>query len=306
MAYILSGSEGGFTTVTGDVFYTGLFGTSLGAGLVTGNAWTLAVSSQSHDITPLNATNIKSLSGLRNYGASIAGFVYAIPRVGNAGVVTISNPTYYTTNARAWSITLEPYNVHDITVFNGSDPSAGPTWRSFRPDSILRWSGSYTCGTDDTTILRTGGSGTEPIQAPSITDDTATTDLSNISLTYGDSATDEAFAGEVQVTGFQKSTRRGEKNEVTFSFVGSGPLTATGTNLLFTGSGISTNTVLAPVWSGNGTAPLVARFYDKTAATARYYATADMFWRRFTISCEVGQPVTYSMEFVGSGALTSN
>lgn len=306
MARIVQGTESSFTTVTGDVFWTGLFGVNNAAGLVTVSGYTLSINSETHDVTPLNAINMKSLSGLRSYNASVAGFGYAIPRLGNAGIVTMANPTFYTTNARAWTLSIEPYAVHDVTSFHATTPGSGPTWRSFMPDLGFRWSGTYTCGIDDTTIVRTGGSGTEPIQAPSITDDTASTDLSNITLIYGDSSTDESFTGEVQVTGYPVVARRGEKLEATFSFVGSGPLTAAGTNCLFTGSRISTGNVLGPVWGGNGSAPLVARFYEKASSTTRYYETADMFDRRFTIGAEVGRPIAYSMDLVGSGVLTSN
>lgn len=302
MAYPLVGNEGDFTISTGDAFYTGIFGTSLGAGLVKRFSWTLNVSSETHDITPLSATYIKSLSGLRSYAATFAGTAFNIPRIGNQGLVAMASPAYYTTNARAWTLVLEPAAVHDITNFNAT----APTWRSFRPDTVLRWSGSYTCDVDSAAQIRTGGSGTEPIQAPNITDDTSGTDLSNITLTYGDSATDETFSGEVQVTGVSMGAVRGTKQSATINFVGSGALAAAGTNLLFTGSGISGGNVTAPVWSGNGSAALVARFYEKTTATVLYHETADMFWRRMVISCEVGQPVSLAMDFVGSGALTVN
>lgn len=305
MAYILSGSEGGFTISSGEAFYTALFGTALGAGLVTANQWTLAISSESKDITPLNATNFKALSGLRSYVASVSGFVYAIPRVGNVGLVQSASPAFYVTNARAWSIVMEPYAVHPHTSFHASVPASGPTWRSFRPDSILRWSGSHTCGVDTTTVMRTGASGTEPIQAPSITDDSATVDFTNLTLTYGDSAADESFSGAAQIVGGERTVRTGQRSDVVYNWVGSGPLAAAGTNILFTSAGISAGKVVAPYWGGLGT-PLVAQFYDKTSATTRYYETVDMFWRRFAIICEVDQPVRYQMDFIGSGALTVN
>lgn len=306
MAYILSGSESDVTAVTGDTFYTALLGTSLGAGLIARYQWALGIVSESAAVTPLNATNFKALSGLRSYSASLRGNTYAIPRIGNHGLVSFATPTFYCTNPRAWSLTLEPLAVMDTTSLVGA--VSGPTWRTFRPDSILRWSGTATFGVDSATPIRTGSSGTEPIQAPNITDDTATTDLTDVTLVYGDSASDETFTGECQILGYSSGGAPGQKQEITVSFAGSGPLTATGTNNLFTGGGISTDTVLAPPFVGNGSASaaLVARFYQKTSATALYYATADMFWRRITIGCEVGSPNSIAIDFQGSGALTSN
>lgn len=304
MAYILSGSEGSFSITSGDGFYTGF----LAACSI--NAWSMVINSESHDVTPLggagaNGPAATTLSGLRSYAASLSGFVYAIPRVGNQGLVAIANPAYYTTNARAWSLTLRPYTVHDITKYIGTVGN-GPTWREFRPDPLLTWSGSYTAGVDSSTVINTAGSGTEPIQSPSLTAlDTGAGGLQDITLTYGDSGTDEAFSGAAQITGASVPVVRGGKTESTFSFIGSGPLGAVGTNNLFTSSGISSGKVVAPIWGQNGSAtPLVAKF--STLIGSRYFQTVDMFWTRITISCEVGSPVTFSMDLLGSGALTSN
>lgn len=306
MAYPVMGEEGSFTTVTGDTFYTALFGTNNGTGLVTVNSSTLNIQSSSKDVTALNSTNLKTLSGLRSYNASVSGFAYAIPRIGNLGLVTCLTPTFYTSNAFAWTLNLEPYAISETTSYDASTPGSGPTWRTFRPSKILRWSGTFSTRFDSSALVRTGTTGTEPIQAPSITDDTATTDLTNITLTYGDSAADESFTGEVQITGYSVPVVRGNLIEMTFGFVGSGPLTATGTNCLFTGGGISTNTVLAPVWGDGVATSLVARFYEKVAATTKYHETADMFWTRIGIAARVDEPVAFSMDFQGNGALTVN
>ena len=300
MSYPIVGGEGSVSVQAGDSFYSNLFS------LMTIQSSTLSISSEVRDVTPLSTSFAKTLTGLRSWAMQINGFLYAVPRLGNAALVASTGPVFYVTNPRSWQLTIEPFAVHDITTDRVLVGDTIPTWRIFRADNIVMARGAYTCLHDSATPIRTGASGTEPIQAPSITDDTSGTDLTQFTFTYGDSATDESIAFEAAVTGYPVPITRGVKNESVFGVVSSSTITAAGTNSIF-GSG----SIAAPISTTNGSTSTALQLRMSTLGSTRYFEVdtangGDAFWRRITIGpVEPGEPVAITMEIQGSGPIKS-
>lgn len=228
--------------------------------------FTLNMEAPTEDVTPFNGSGVtftSNIPNIRSWSGSITTrFTTAL--IGSSGLVTFGSG--YTANTRAWTLDLTN-DAKDTTVFNGS----GVTYRTFVP-GLLSWGGTYETYVDNTTALVFPGA-------------------SAASATFKlveDGATDRTLAGNIIASSVPVTVQVGELPTATFTYVGSGTLTAAGSANFF-----PSGAIVAPE-----TGSLVLQSY-----TSRTY-TGDAFFTSVSISCAVDGVITATINFQGTGALT--
>jgi hypothetical protein len=285
MTYVLEGAEGTVTSWGVAGFYNTLLSKLMP------NRATLNILADQPVTTQLGAFVQAAIPGLRSFEGSISSMVKfgtGGGRLGNVGLMTWSAGGY-TTHAYSWDLTIESIGVHDVT--NLAAAGSGPTWRAFRPSS-LRATGTYRARVDDLTA----------IVAPHASDLAGV--LPTFTLKFGDEASDDTIVftgGTTGIGGIIGSARInqavGEPTTVEYDFVASGAITPDGTSNPLGTSALSTG----PLWSqGGATANTLLTL---TAGTGRTYV-GDAFYKSIRIHCEVGEPVSFEVDFQGNGALT--
>ncbi len=232
--------------------------------------------------------------GLRTSSASLSGFLYSTPVVGNAGLVSLgggAGATQYLTHLHGWEFTIEPINVHDWTHFDQTDlnPNATgtPTTTFHRPDKALRWFGSYEAYVDNSTDL-------EPPLAVAGVQAATLTLVANTAA-----ASDDQFQGAGFVEGLAGTARRGDLQTATYAFRGSNVLSAIGTNNPFLTAG-GTHAFTTPIWHEGAALPNAATELTLTAISGKTYLM-DVFWRRIRVACRVGSLVTIDVDLQING-----
>ncbi|MAH51238.1 hypothetical protein CMI37_35805 [Candidatus Pacearchaeota archaeon] len=119
---------------------------------------------------------------------------------GDTGTVTLVNG--YVANVRNWTLNIVA-DEHDITDF-----SSTTAWTEYMT-GLKRWSGSYECFLDDTTVLVLPGYGTGGGGAAMV-------------LT---SSTGRTFSGDAVVTAADVTVNPADPNVCTVNFRGTGALT---------------------------------------------------------------------------------
>ena len=257
---------------------TGTFYPNLMAKLTQRSA-TIAITGDDPEVSALGADVLAYIPGMREWEANITGFVFATPRLGNVGTITVNSGSGYTTHLKSWTMKLETPAVHDITA-------PGSQWRSKRPDRI-GWSGNFVVRHDSSTLP------VLPLLPP--TGASAAT-LANMTFTYGKDATDDKLTGDVILTNLTVTQPESGIVELNYTFKGSGALTAAGTNSLFTAGTL-------------GVFP-----WDQMGATTDYLLTVtaisgktwsgSAFAKAITIDVNTDGPVAVSIGAQGTGALT--
>jgi hypothetical protein len=172
----------------------------------------------------------------------------------------------YVLKCNAWSMTLNAESFDDT----GFD-TIPPTWMDFLPGQISG-SGSFTCVVDDATAITMNTAGA------------ATFRMNN------ESGTDNTLAGNIVITGFSPAVALGGgRNQVTYTFAVNGNITSAGDNTLFPAGALATPDSTEIVLRASG---------------SRTY-TGFAFWTSLTIGAQVGSPITASVNFKGTGALTA-
>lgn len=277
MGYPTTASEGVSISTwgTGGNFYATLLSrlTKIGA--------TLNVTNEAQDATGLDVESLVHIAGLANWNIELEALAFSTPRMGSIGTVAVSGG--YVTHVREWEVTFESTQVHDITPLGTAPPSTGPTWQTFRPDAV-RITGRVVCLADSAT-------------AAALTH-VVTDSAVSITVGYGQDVADDTVSGNGFVTQLGAVVRRGDLNQYTYSFVGSGPWTPAGTNSIFgaTAFGI-------PLWSQGGSA--AGAIQMDTLTSSRFFSGADSFWSRLTVRNAVNELVQVSASIQGTGALTS-
>jgi hypothetical protein len=265
MAYQPIGAEG---TVSS---WTGTFNANLLSKFRPMSA-AVAVTADSFETTGLGVAAQTALSGLGSVTATLQGYAFATPQIGNSGLVTFTNSTNvyidgYTINLQA--------GVIETTAFSASPPVL---WKTFRPN-ISNFSGTMSVRIDDTNdpVLQTAANGAG-IAA---------------TFTYGSGAT---IAGNIIITGSSPTITVGGITTANLSFVGNGQLTPAGANSIF-----GTTAFGIPEWSQGGSLqPLVIALKTGTNTLT----IADAFWNSLALTVQVGQRTMLNVGVQGSGAVT--
>lgn len=281
MAYPLSGSQGAVTSWGAAGVYAAMLAK------ISPNAATIDIDDPEIDVSSVNSVNSTFIAGLRSASGTIVARAFSTPRLGNVGVFDWAS-TNYETNIEGWTFTVQPIAVHDIT----SEPtvvSGAPTWRNFMPDTAIVVRGTVRAKVDNTS----------PLVAPTAP---AASSVA-LTLTFGDSATDDAIniAGAFTTklaTGF----RRGDPQFVDYEWVATGAVTVSGTNndILF-GTPTGATALTSPLWSQGGAT--TNTLLTLTAGPGRTYAV-DAFYRQIRMSVAVGEPVSFEVDWQGTGAVT--
>lgn len=274
MAYPLIHAEGSVPTWGA----AGMYNTLLSR--LSANTASITASSDSQDVTPIGGANRLILPGLGQWTASIAARWAGTPRLGNVGLVSFSGGGY-ALHVESWNLTVETQAL-DITRQTGTPSS----WRLFRP-SHIQWSGTITARVDDATAVAN-------LHVATATSTAVT--LPTLTLTYGLDATANTLAGAVMLSNMTVNQSPGALTTVSYSFTGSGPLTAAGTNSIFSAGAVGNF-----LWDQLGST--ANTLLTLTAGTGRTYS-GSAFARSISVNCAVGDPVEVSVEAQGSGALT--
>lgn len=208
-----------------------------------------------------------AIPGLRDWRGSFSGVSLDGSSVASNGIAGNVSGATYSTNVMAWEITMTAGEI-DITPFQAS-----ASWRSFAP-GLVRWSGTYEAFVDDTTSI-------------AIPDASAVT--ATFTLRSGSTWVGSIFAKPSVVT------RVGDATKVRYTFRGTGNLTVAGTAAIMPAN---SGTVATPA---AGTLVLMAKDNNGTG-DVKY--TGSAFWTKITARCRVGEPVSASVDFRGTGALT--
>ena len=231
--------------------------------------WELRYNRPAVDVTKF-AAPVVFTTGIQNvydWSATIRG-VLAPAQIGSTGLVTSSAGSPYLTNVKAWSI-----NATCPAIETTKFAVTAPVSRTFVA-GLISWDGTYLVSVDGTTALVAPG-GTYTML-----------------FRYFDAATDHTLAGDIYTTNMGPRAKVGELVEATYTFKGTGALTAAGSG-----------TLTAPVFTAGALTIPAATTLTLTAATGRTYS-GSAFWTRITVNCPVADLVTIEMEANGTGDLT--
>jgi hypothetical protein len=228
-----------------------------------------------------SGVSVERLAGLMSGTFDFAGFYpKSAPRLGNSGLVTYGDG--YVQVVTGWKIDVD-FGEIDITSMTGSAVTA----KTFMPNGIYSWSGSYTAHAVNDTAA----------SAPSAVNyagGSATFKLTE------DGASDPALGGSIVVTGVRQTIRKADKQSLEYSFQGAGAITETKGSTLVGLRRTTTGTWPAPDWdlNGDGTPDISVVLTTYTSRTI----TAAAFLKSLSIECQMGQPVRVSgvVRFSGS------
>ncbi len=251
------------TGITGSV--TSWAGAGFNASLLTGGraaSFSLSMAMDDLDTTAFADAGVgTAIRGLSSWSGSWTAHL-ATPANGSLG--SVAGTGLYVTNLNAWTLNATQQSI-ESTSFAGTE-------KSFIPGPI-QWGGTYGGFVDGTTVLVAAG-----------------LPASNASATflYQDLATDNTLVGTIFTTALSVNSAPNAANTVSYSYRGTGSLTAAGTAPIFTAGAMPAAT--APT-------SLVL-----TASTGRTY-TGSAFWTSIGLSVGVNQATMLTVNFQGTGAL---
>lgn len=221
---------------------------------------------ESTPFTSAGITAAEYIAGLRSGTVNFEALYYkAAPKLGGIGLVTGGNG--YVTRPQSFSLDITCGEEEITGGDSTSDSSVAEGWRRFMPSGLINWGGEYTCLAIDSTT----------VGVPETANATGTS--ATFTLCEG-GTTDPSLSGAIIITGIRHGIRIGNKQEVTFSFKGTGALTNTIGST--TGPGLlsaTTGTIGVPSWDDQSTGtPSVAVQYF----TGRTY-TGYAFWTKLGI-----------------------
>lgn len=235
--------------------------------------FTLTGTKPEADVTPFvsGGTAFRQFAlGLGEWSAAMSTRLSPV-KYGSGGLVTAS--AAYTTNVRSWRMSIAATPAEKSTVMNATPP----TWQTYVPN-LVQWSGTYEAFVDDTTAL---------------VFPTSTAESITFKLVENASA-DHTLSGSCLIQQLSAPIRIGSISVATYSFRGTGTLTAAGTS----GSGVG-----APLFAAGAlTKPAVGSLVLQ-AASGRTY-TGDAFWESIDIDCVVDEVINVTINAKGTGALT--
>jgi len=218
---------------------------------------------------PENAAGLlTSVDSLRTVTGTIDGLL-PTPEIGNAGAVAYSDG--YAANVQSWSMNINVAAV-DTTAFGGSGLST--RYRTFIPGNY-EWSGTYSAIVDDATKLEEAG------------EDTA--GAATFTLSSGDT-----LAGNIYTTQLSAPLTINGLAVATYSFRGSGALTAVGTNNIITAG--------API--ALPSASTLTFQYAENNTDGEMEVSA--FWTSLGVTVTPGDMTRVQVGWQGTGAVTNN
>lgn len=280
MAYPITGSHAKITCGSGNTDLYQLFNTAIRDTTATINLEGTSLESTAFDQSGVAMSEFTS--GLRAGTVDFTGlYPKTAPKLGISGSVT-DGPGYVTRPLR-WSLDIE-YGEEEIT----SQTGAAGTFRRFMPGGVGSWKGQYTCLAIDSVT----------VGLPTTSNSQGTT----ATFKMLEDTTDPAFTGPIIITGQSQPITHKGRQEVTFTFQGSGNLShVKGTNLpslLYTG----TQNVARPFWD-DGTAStqdLTVQYF-----TGRTYA-GKAFWRSLRIESAPNELIKVSGSLRWDGDITAS
>lgn len=234
--------------------------------------WNLNVTNPETDVTPMasgGATARAYALGLGQWDGSISTRLNPV-KYGSGGLV--SGSSSYVTNTRNWRLSIAATPVEKSTAMNGTPP----TWQTWLPN-LISWSGTYEAMLDTSTSLT----------LPSITADTLTFKM------VENASNDHTLSGSALVSQLGAPIQVGQLAVATYSFRGTGAITAAGTS----GSGVGNPIFAAGAVAGPASGELVL-----TSSSGKTY-TGDAFWTSVDINCVVDEVIDITINFQGTGAL---
>lgn len=227
----------------------------------------LAMSVGEADVTALGDSVHGAVPTLNSVTGTIRANFPSAPKTGYTGLLTFSTGGYVV-RARNVSLSITATVSEDIAAYTAS----GTLWSEFVPVKV-EWSGSYQALIDDTTSL-----------APPTLASGALATLT-VKLTE-EGATDNTMSGPVIITSVSPVVERAAVNTVTYGFRGAGALTVGG----------SANVLPA----GSLALPDIGELV-LTAASGKTFS-GDAFWNSLQIEVPVGDKISVTAGFTGTGA----
>lgn len=285
MGYPLSFAEAGFLTSWGS---TNFYSTLLSR--MNPNSGTIAVAIDEHDVTPAGKGQRHFLGGLGMHEFTVEAEAFAVPRLGNVGLVQFSSGGYVQ-HVRSYVLNIQA-PAEKITEFTSA--SSGERWHRFRPLEC-GWTATIECAADSATALVNPdiiGTNGQAGSYPTVTFNMGTTSIQ--------------LAGSAHLSTLNVRSGRGQQTLVTYTAQGVGDFNS-GTALTPSGTGnpFGSTAFGVPVWSETGYAagPYAGAYVFQTAS-GRTITGQDSFWKSITLRCEVGLPIAISVQAQGSGTLT--
>lgn len=241
------------------------------------NEITINEDSEDFDVTELDASTdtfgMERIQGLSSGTFDFVGhYPKTNPRIGNGGLVTYASG--YAEFVNAWTLRAE-FGEIDITSFDGSTI---PTARSYMPNGVFDWSGTYSA------VAVSGTAAGQP-SAPSAAPASAT-------FKIAEDGTDPALVGTILTKSVRQGIRKADKIGLEYAWVGSGKLQEVkGTSLPGLRVGATAYWDI-PDWDEDGDGVADVSVVINTSASRTI--TAKAFLRSLEISCEVGQPIRVS------------
>lgn len=243
--------------------------------LITPAEFSLRMTNADLDTTAfVNSANTHAVAktmipGLRDWSGSFTGPSVdgsGVASNGIAGSVTGAN---YSAQVQAWELDLVAAEL-DSTLFGTSG-----SWRTFAP-GLVEWSGTYDALVDDSTAV-------------ALVDDTPVTATFQL-------RTSNTWVGTIFTTSADVVSRVGELATVRYAFRGSGHLDVNGSAAIMPDN----SGALATPVAGS----LVLKTYENNG-TGERTLTGSAFWTRIRASVRTGEVVKATVDFRGTGALTS-
>lgn len=238
------------------------------------------------DTTGRDDTAARAISGLRSANGTIdALYPRAAPRIGVQGLVT--HATGYVHRVASWELLVEadPQEL-DITALN----QANQTWRTFRPGSRIRWSGSYRSRVDSAASLALPGNQTNGASAA-------------IALKIlEDGAADPSFTGNAIITRINDPIDIGGGGlvETEVQFAGDGALTSVAGSTL--ANLFPAGAIAPPSWDANADGePDNTLVYQLASGLTR---TGPAHWTSVRVSVPADGLITVSISVRFGGPVT--
>lgn len=268
--YPLVGTTATLTSVSGSADLAQLLVTALKIQEVT-----VFEEAENFDVSELSGSGlgVERIQGISSGTFDFAGhFPKSAPRVGNTGLVTYNSGVVEFCNA--WTLRAE-FGEIDITSF----AATGPTARTYMPNGLFDWSGTYSA------VAVSGTAVTKPLAAN-------TGAVSAVFKLTEDGASDPALSGSILLQSVRQTINKAQKQALEYTWAGSGTLTETKGATLPGLRVASTSAWGLPVWDADadGVADIEVVLTTASGRTITAYA----FLRSLEISCEMGQPIRVS------------
>lgn len=265
------------TGLASDVAWTGYTGLYASPGYVSPYAFTLDIQSGVVEATrQFPPTIVRTHLALPySWSGTITCRAHRTAVTGYSGSVSWSD-SQYDTNIREWSLDLS-WGEKDVTAFDGS----GVVARTFLP-LLASWRGAFSGFIDGTTAL------TLP--------NTGATTIGDLTLKLLETTTDDTLSGSAIVTQVGANVSALGEADVSYTFEGTGQLTAAGTNYGANSSGIFDDVAGTLKTPAAGSLVL-------TATSGRTY-TGNAFPNRLSWRTPVDGGIECVIGFRGTGALS--